>query len=76
MKAAAALIVGFGFLMPAIPWSYIALIWGYCIAWVFIEDLAKREVYRHLELSGKRHRSFLGHGWTPLHPFGGDRSRS
>jgi H+-transporting ATPase len=74
-QVTAALIVGFGFLMAPIPWAYIGLIWGYCLVWVFIEDFAKQQVYRHLELSGRRHRRFLGHGATPLHPFGGDRTR-
>jgi H+-transporting ATPase len=74
-QVTAALIVGFGFLMAPIPWAYIGLIWGYCLVWVFIEDFAKQQVYRHLELSGRRHRRFLGHGATPLHPFGGGRIR-
>jgi H+-transporting ATPase len=56
----AVLIVGFGFLVAPIPWSYIGLIWGYCIVWVFIEDWAKRQLYCHLELSGRQHRHFLG----------------
>jgi H+-transporting ATPase len=56
----AVLIVGFGFLVAPIPWSYIGLIWGYCIVWVFIEDWAKRQLYCHLELSGRKHRDFLG----------------
>jgi H+-transporting ATPase len=55
----AVLIVGFGFLVAPIPWSDIGLIWGYCVVWVFIEDFAKLQLYSHLELSGKRHRSFL-----------------
>jgi H+-transporting ATPase len=63
----AALIVGFGFLVAPIPWAYVGLIWGYCIAWVFVEDWAKLQVYRHLELSGKRHRSFLDLLRAPLH---------
>ncbi len=56
----AVLIVGFGFLVAPIPWSYIGLIWAYCIIWVFIEDQAKLHLYSHLDLSGKRHASFLG----------------
>jgi H+-transporting ATPase len=55
----AVLIVGFGFLVVPIPWSYIGFIWIYCIAWVFIEDWAKTHLYKHLDLSGKRHTSFL-----------------
>jgi len=63
----AALIVGFGFLVARIPWSYVGLIWAYCAAWAFIEDWAKLQVYRHLDLSGKRHQGFLERLRAPLH---------
>ena len=66
----AALIVGFGLLMARVPWSYIGLIWGYCLIWVFIEDWVKLNVYHHLNLSGPRHRSFLDRVQEPIHPFG------
>jgi H+-transporting ATPase len=66
----ASLIVGYGIFMSAIPWSYIALIWVYCIIWAFIEDWAKLEVYKHLNLSGKRHKNFLDILKTPLHAHG------
>ena len=58
-QVVAVLIVGFGFLMTPLPWSYIGLIWIYCLIWVFIEDWAKINVYRHLNLSKSHHRSFL-----------------
>jgi H+-transporting ATPase len=64
----AALIVGFGILVQAIPWSYVGLVWGYCLVWVFVEDWAKLHVYHHLALTGKRHRSFLARVQEPLHP--------
>jgi H+-transporting ATPase len=63
----AALIVGFGWLVTPIPWKYVGFVWGYCLAWVFIEDWAKLHVYRHLELSGRRHRAFLQRVQRPLH---------
>lgn len=66
-QAVAALIVGFGFLVMPIAWKYIGFVWVYCIAWVFIEDLAKRHLYRHLSLAGKRHRAFLGTVKHPVH---------
>ncbi len=75
-QAAAALIVGFGFLVASIPWAYIGLIWGYCLVWVFIEDWAKLRVYHHLQFTGKRHRTFLDRAHMPLHPFGEHRQRS
>jgi H+-transporting ATPase len=69
-QTTAALIVGFGFLVEPIPWSYVGLVWGYCLVWVFLEDRAKLHVYHHLALTGKRHRSFLDRVQEPLHPYG------
>lgn len=66
----AAAIVGFGIFVPAIPWSYVGLIWGYCIIWAFIEDRVKLEVYKHLNLTSKRHKTFLKTLKTPLHEHG------
>ena len=67
-QALAALIVGFGILVAPIPWSYIGLVWAYCLAWFFVNDWVKLHVYRHLDLSGTRHRSFLERLQTTLHP--------
>jgi H+-transporting ATPase len=74
-QAVAALIVGFGFLVAPIPWSYVGLVWAYCLAWVFIEDWAKLHVYNHLALSGKRHSTFLERIKAPLHPHAGTTVR-
>jgi H+-transporting ATPase len=59
---------GFGFVTP-ISWPAIALVWGYCIVWIFIEDWAKLDVYRHLQSSGPRHRRLLDRLQKPLHPW-------
>ena len=48
-KLLATMVVGFGWFMTAVPWSYIGLIWLYCIVWIFIEDRAKLAVYRHMD---------------------------
>jgi H+-transporting ATPase len=58
-QVVAAMIVGFGWLVAPIPWSYVALVWGYCLIWIFIEDWCKLHIYRHLALTGKGHRVFL-----------------
>jgi len=42
------LMCGFGWLVPAIPWAVIGLVWLYMIAWMFLLDLVKRLLYRHL----------------------------
>jgi H+-transporting ATPase len=49
----------FGLITP-IQWSDVGLIWGYCLVWVFIEDLAKLLILRHLKMTGSRQRNFLG----------------
>ncbi|MDA8388412.1 MAG: plasma-membrane proton-efflux P-type ATPase [Nitrospiraceae bacterium] len=67
-QAVAAMIVGFGFLVARIPWSLVGFVWAYCLVWVFIEDALKLHVYRHLDLTGKRHRRFLEDIKTQLHP--------
>ena len=54
----AVLMCGFGWLVPALPWPLIALVWVYVIGWMFLLDLAKlglnglieRRVGRHLKL--------------------------
>ena len=66
-QAIAAMIVGFGLLVTPIAWKYVGFVWAYCLIWVFIEDWAKLQLFRHLELSGKRHRQFLERIKTPLH---------
>ncbi len=66
----AALIAGFGILVTAIPWSYIGLIWLYCLVWVFIEDRAKLVLYRHMAMGTSRHRGFLNTLQAALHPHG------
>lgn len=68
-KVLATLFVLFPFgLITPIGWSDVALIWAYCIVWIFIEDWAKLAVYNRFNRSSPRHRSFLGNLNTPLHP--------
>jgi H+-transporting ATPase len=63
----AVLIVGFGFLVVPIPWSYIGLVWVYCLVWVFIEDWGKLHIFHHLALTGIRHKRFLDKIKKPFH---------
>jgi H+-transporting ATPase len=55
----AALIVGLGVFVTAVPWSWVGYVWLYCIAWMFIEDWAKLRVYHHYDLTGPEHGEFL-----------------
>jgi H+-transporting ATPase len=65
-QALAAAIVGFGLLVTPIPWKYVGIVWGYCAVWVFIEDWAKLQVYKHLNTSGGHHVKFLNRIKEPL----------
>ena len=55
----AALIVGLGIIVAAIPWRLVGLVWAYCLVWMFIEDQAKLQLYRNLNFSGGRYRKFI-----------------
>jgi H+-transporting ATPase len=44
----AALMVGLGWFVAPLPWTVIGLVWAYCLAWVVVEDAAKRLTYRLL----------------------------
>jgi H+-transporting ATPase len=63
----AAMIVGLGFIVASIPWSYVGLVWAYCLTWMLINDWIKVSVYRHLDLRSRRHESFLEKMKRPLH---------
>ncbi|MEW5736874.1 MAG: plasma-membrane proton-efflux P-type ATPase [Thermodesulfobacteriota bacterium] len=67
-QAVAAILVGFGILVTRIDWWLVGFVWGYCLAWIFIEDWAKLILIRHLEMAGPRHRAFLSRLRHRLHP--------
>jgi len=68
-QAIAALIGGFGWLVAPIAWKYFGFVRVYSLGWVFIEDWAKLQVYRHPDLSAKRHQKFLDRVQEPLHAY-------
>lgn len=45
-QVVAALICGFGILVPKLPWSAIAAVWIYSLLWMVVIDLAKLFYYR------------------------------
>jgi len=55
----AACIVGFGWFVEPIGWTFVGIVWLYCLFWVFIEDWAKRILLTQMEWRGKRHRQFI-----------------
>ena len=69
-KALATILVGFGFgLISPVPWYAIGIVWGYCLVWIFIEDYAKINVYKHLEHRSSHHRNLLRHTRQRLHHY-------
>jgi H+-transporting ATPase len=48
----------FGLITP-IHWRPVGVIWAYCVVWLFMGDLAKLAILRHLEMSTARHVGFL-----------------
>jgi H+-transporting ATPase len=58
----------FGLITP-IGWRSVGIIWAYCIVWLFMGDLAKLAVYRHMDLAGPRHRNFLRFVKRRLNPY-------
>ncbi|MEJ2592375.1 MAG: hypothetical protein P8178_13425 [Candidatus Thiodiazotropha sp.] len=67
----AALIAGLGIFVNPIPWSYIGLIWVYCIVWAFIEDLAKLASLKMMEHRAQFKQGFLNSVNKTLHPGAG-----
>ncbi|MEM7025275.1 MAG: plasma-membrane proton-efflux P-type ATPase, partial [Pseudomonadota bacterium] len=49
----------FGWLVPALPWTLIGLVWVYVIVWMFILDGAKLLLHRLIENRAEHHQKFL-----------------
>jgi len=45
----AVLMCGFGWFVAAIPWTVIAMVWGYLLVWMFVLDQVKLALYRKLD---------------------------
>ncbi|MGD0217235.1 MAG: HAD-IC family P-type ATPase, partial [Desulfobaccales bacterium] len=58
----------FGLITP-IHWRAVGVIWAYCVVWLFMGDLVKLAVLRHLEMSSPRHQTFLRVLKHCIHPF-------
>jgi H+-transporting ATPase len=53
----AALICGFGILVPRLPWIVVAAVWVYSLAWMFVIDFAKLVYHRSVEAREDRLRA-------------------
>ena len=58
----------FGLITP-ISWRSVGIVWAYCIVWLFMGDLTKLAVYRHMDMASPRHRSFLQFVKRRLDPY-------
>jgi len=66
----AVLMCAFGWLVPALPWGLIGLVWAYNIVWMFIQDFIKVGVYHMIEDRAKHRQRYLKTVNQPLHPSG------
>ena len=54
--------------MTPLGWKYALLVWGYALAWFFINDMVKVEVYRMMHLGTASHQRHLARVNANLHP--------
>lgn len=66
-QVVAVLICGLGWLVPAIPWSWIGYIWLYNLAWFLGLDVVKVMLYRILDHRAKHQEEPLDRMNTSLH---------
>jgi H+-transporting ATPase len=55
----AALMCGFGWLVPQLPWTFIIVVWGYNLVWMFIQDIVKKVTYQVIERRAKHQKNFF-----------------
>jgi H+-transporting ATPase len=56
----AAVMCGFGWLVPALPWTFIGVVWCYNLAWMLIQDIVKKVTYQVVEHRAKHQKNFFG----------------
>jgi H+-transporting ATPase len=55
----AVLMCGFGWLVPVLPWKFIAYVWIYIIIWMLIQDICKLGLHAMVENRLRHKRRFL-----------------
>ncbi len=61
-------IAGFGWLMPAIPWVTVGLVWAYNVLWMIVADFCKLGIHRLMDQAAKHQLRFLNTMDHALHP--------
>jgi H+-transporting ATPase len=67
-QVVAVLMVGFGWLVPPLPWHLIGWVWGYVIIWMFIQDWLKLGLYALIDYRARHHKQFIETVNQPLYP--------
>ncbi|MCP3968123.1 MAG: plasma-membrane proton-efflux P-type ATPase [Lentisphaerae bacterium] len=65
----AAVMCGFGWLVPRLSWQLIGLVWVYNIIWMFVLDVVKLIVYRLLDMDALHQRGFIRRQRSILHHY-------
>lgn len=63
----AALLCGFGLLVPKLSWPLVGLVWTYNLIWMFIQDAVKLAIYGELEQRTCHATPWLSWMKAPLH---------
>jgi H+-transporting ATPase len=50
-KIMATLAAVYGVFMTPVTWTWVLLVWGYALAWLFVNDFLKRAAYRWLDMT-------------------------
>jgi H+-transporting ATPase len=53
-QAFAVLMCGFGWIVTAIPWTIIGLIWVYMLVWMIVLNVMKLAIYHHMKIGSDR----------------------
>jgi H+-transporting ATPase len=61
------LMVGFGWLVPRLPWYLIGWVWAYLFVWMFVKDWVKLGLYALIDYRARHQKQFLEMVNLPLH---------
>jgi H+-transporting ATPase len=67
-QGVAVLMVGFGWLVPPLPWYLIGWVWAYVFIWMFVKDWVKLGLYAIIDYRARHHKQFMETLNRPLNP--------